>query len=215
MREAPAPARLSRPCAEVLDALREQPGPTGIAALAELTGRHPNTVREHLTWLLQTGLAVRHPANHDGRGRPAWLYEAVGPRPGPADQADLAAALALLLAGRGEDSVADAVAAGRRSGRELSRERGLAPEPGPAAGREQVVALLDDLGFAPDTDESMVRLRLTRCPLLHAAYANPQVVCALHVGLVQGVLDVNGAPVDGVELLPFSEPGACTLVLSA
>ena len=102
--------------ADLLEKLRNQPDPVGVTALAALTGRHPNTLREHLTWLVDAGLVVRHRALHDGRGRPAWLYAAVGPRPAETDHAEIAAALAWTLGERGESRLESAVAAGRAVG---------------------------------------------------------------------------------------------------
>jgi predicted ArsR family transcriptional regulator len=75
--------------------------------------------------------------------------------------------------------------------------------------RRHVVALLDDIGFSPEADEQAVSARLTRCPLLDAARRFPDVVCAVHLGIVRGALDEYDADPSAAELLPFSEPGAC------
>ena len=201
--------------ADVLDKIRNQPDPVGVTALAALTGRHPNTLREHLTWLVDQGLVVRHRALTEGRGRPAWLYEAVGPRPADTDHAEVAAALAWSLGRQGESVLENAMTAGRRRGRELCREHGTPRQRSKRAAREQVVAVMDAIGFAPEADETVSRLRLTRCPLLQAAHTNETIVCGLHEGLVKGVLEECGAPFEDVHLTPFAEPGACLLVLSA
>lgn len=81
--------------------------------------------------------------------------------------------------------------------------------------RREVVDLLDRLGFAPRADDDAASVALTRCPLLEAAYRNPEVVCSVHLGLAQGALERLGAPVEGTSLLPFAEPGACRLHLRA
>ncbi len=51
---------------------------------------------------------------------------------------------------------------------------------------------------------------LRTCPLLDAARTYPQVVCTVHRGLVEGLLDAAGEPpageADGVALDPFAEP---------
>ena len=75
-----------------------------------------------------------------------------------------------------------------------------------------VVGLLDDLGFAPETTGRFTSVRLTRCPLLDAATANPEVVCSVHRGIVEGALSLWGST-EPVTLLAFSEPGACRLRL--
>ena len=82
-----------------------------------------------------------------------------------------------------------------------------------SAARHEVVDLLDRLGFAPRADDDAASVALTRCPLLEAAYRNPEVVCAVHLGLAQGALERLGAPREGTSLLPFAEPGACRLYL--
>jgi predicted ArsR family transcriptional regulator len=82
-----------------------------------------------------------------------------------------------------------------------------------------VVALLDELGFAPVPDDRHRVVRLTRCPLLATAQTYPDVVCGVHLGIVRGALAEHGAdPADvdaQTDLVPFAEPGACRLELGA
>ena len=67
--------------------------------------------------------------------------------------------------------------------------------------------LLGEIGFAPEQDRCKAgRVRLTRCPLLDAAREHPEVVCAVHLGLVRGALDNLGRDPAGTELIPFAEP---------
>lgn len=76
--------------------------------------------------------------------------------------------------------------------------------------------MLDDLGFTPEVvPERPAEIRLTRCPLLEAAHRHPEVVCAVHLGIVRGALTEYGADPAGSALVPFAEPGACRLVLPA
>jgi predicted ArsR family transcriptional regulator len=75
------------------------------------------------------------------------------------------------------------------------------------------VAVLDELGFAPEGDRDNAVVRLTRCPLLDTARRFPDVVCAVHLGIVQGALEEYDADPGSAELYPFSEPGACRLHL--
>ena len=76
-----------------------------------------------------------------------------------------------------------------------------------------MVALLDEIGFAPQADDTTSAVRLTRCPLLEAAHKHPDVVCGVHLGLVRGALEEYGADPEGTDLIPFAEPGACRLEL--
>ena len=72
------------------------------------------------------------------------------------------------------------------------------------------------MGFAPEPHPDDRHLtRLTRCPLLEAARESPDIVCGVHHGLVEGLLEHAGASTDGVDLLPFAEVGACLLRLPA
>ena len=71
--------------------------------------------------------------------------------------------------------------------------------------------LMDDLGFAPEVSPEVIRLR--QCPMLDVARAQPDVVCAVHRGLVEGALEERGVAPDGVRLDVFAAPGACLLHL--
>jgi predicted ArsR family transcriptional regulator len=194
-----------------LEILRAQPEPTTLAALVTLTGLHENTVREHLTALGQLRLVRRERAAPAGRGRPAWLYTATQEGPEATEYAGLAVALAGAIAENSPSPREAALEAGRRWGAELVGDSPGSQESGPAESTGRVVALLDDLGFAPEATTGGVRL--TRCPLLEAAHRHRDVVCGVHLGLVQGALEQAGADSTGVELIPFFEAGACWLGL--
>ena len=196
-----------------MDRLRGQPEPLTLASLVTATGLHENTLREHLTALVRRRMVRRHRAEPQGRGRPAWLYELTADEPARSEYAGLAAALAAVISRTNTDPTQAAAEAGEEWGRELARDRGATPlSPGPA--REQVLILLDDLGFTPEpTRDHPDEVRLTHCPLLEAAHRHPEVVCAVHLGIVRGALAEYGADPDGSALEPFAEPGACRLVL--
>lgn len=204
---------LSDSAAAILEMLRGQPEPLTLAALTRTTGLHGNTVREHLDVLVRRGLVARHRAEPEGRGRPAWLYRLTDVETETSEYAGLAAALAAAISRSSSAPAADAAAAGEEWGHDLARNRGAAPT-SPEAARGHLVDLLDDLGFRPEQDvEDRAAVRLTRCPLLEAAHRHPEVVCAVHLGIVRGVLEEYGADPSGSELTPFSEPGACRLVV--
>lgn len=212
----PRPGAGQRPLspsrAAILDRLRGQPEPTTLAALVSVTGLHANTVREHLEGLVRRGLVRRFAAEPSGRGRPAWLYELTG-EPTDSEYAGLAAALAATIARTSPDPAAAAAVAGEEWGHELAANRAsVAADPEQA--RDLVLDLLDDLGFEPSRDEDRPEeVRLTRCPLLEAAHRHPEVVCAVHLGIVRGALEEYGADPAGSDLVPFAEPGACRLVV--
>ena len=219
--------RLSTARAGILDVLINQPEPCTVAALSAPISQHPNTIREHLDKLVTGGLVVRDRAVVQGRGRPAWLYSAVpevGSDQGNREYAALASALAAHIERTSPHPGADAIEAGWMWGQTLVREAqvrqgqgsGRAAPVSAVAARRKVVALLDELGFAPTADGRVRVVKLHRCPLLEAAHRNPLVVCSVHLGMVRGALEELGADPERTAesvLLPFSEPGACRLDL--
>jgi predicted ArsR family transcriptional regulator len=218
----PRPARawvhrpaLSKARSALLDRLRGQPEPTTLAALGEATGLHANTLREHLEGLVGQGLVRRRRARASGRGRPAWLYEAAEGDVASArsEYAGLASTLAAVIHRTSDSPREDAILAGKQWGHELARGSGKPTQRKDSAARRQVVDLLDAIGFAPEYDARRSVARLTRCPLLEAAHKHPDVVCGVHLGIVRGALEEYGADPSGTALFPFSEPGACRLVL--
>lgn len=201
-------APLSASRAHILETLREEGSALSLAQLAEMTGLHPNTLRGHLDELVSAGTVRRTRAPVEGRGRPAWLYVADGPDPAPGSEyAGLAAALAIGLERTSVAPRAAAEAAGWEWGRDLAGQT-----PDETDSRRRVRLVLERLGFAP-RDDRQATVRLTRCPLLQTARAHPEVVCGVHLGIVQGVLAESGADPGTAALHPFAEPGACVLTL--
>lgn len=195
----------------MLETLREQPDPVSLDALAAALGRHENTVREHLDWLLRHQLVTRTPAPPSGRGRPAWLYAAPGPVPGEDDHVEQVASLIWRL--QEEESLESAaVDAGRVWGRELVA--GAVPAATETAARRRVVELFDELGYQPTADPDARVATLHRCPLLEAAHRFTTVVCNVHLGVTQTALEAHGADPDAAALTPFSAPGECLLRLA-
>jgi len=196
----------------ILETLRGQPEPLTQSAIEALTQLHENTVREHLIGLVRAGLAHRYAAEPSGRGRPAWLYVATDD-PGASEYAALASALASTIARTSSNVHDDALEAGLSWAEELLNER-AAQARTPEQARAHVVLLLDDLGFEPRQDEEHpAEVDLTRCPLLAAAHRHPEVVCAVHLGLVRGALQQFGVDPGGSDLVPFAGPGTCRLLV--
>ncbi len=193
--------------------------PVRVTDAAAALDLHPNTVREHLDAVVGLGLVERSIARTLGRGRPATLYRASAADPAVAmrDYAGLATALAGQLARTSAHPERDARAAGLEWGRELIDECSQAA----GDARQSVLEALARLGFAPDDEEMMPGARagtdgiaLRRCPLLNAARRYPTVVCQVHLGIVEGMLERLGAAgAPGLDLIPFAEPGACRLFL--
>jgi predicted ArsR family transcriptional regulator len=211
---------------EVLRLLRAATAPLSIAEIAGALGVHPNTVRFHLEALVSSGRAKQAPTRHSRPGRPPLLYQAVA-RMDPAGRRSyrlLAGILADSLAAL-PDTAALAVEAGRAAGRRLALLGGddghvraatpAAPhEPEPVHG---LVSLLDELGFAPETSTTggQVAVQLRHCPFLELAEAKAQVVCPIHLGLMQGAMAAWDAAVTVERLVPFAEPDLCVAHLGA
>lgn len=209
-----APRSISMPRARILEVLQASQSSETAASIAAQTGLHHNTVREHLDALVDLGLVDRVRSTPIGRGRPSWQFKASDLQtehdPRVREFAGLAGALASYMATNSKDPRAEAIEAGRAWGKDMVARRGSTKK---SQARKRVVEILDHLGFAPQANSRSTSAALTRCPLLDVARKYPEVVCAAHLGLVQGVMESFGAETDSAELHPFSEPGACRLVM--
>jgi predicted ArsR family transcriptional regulator len=199
----------------VLSTLVSQPEPTSIHALTRMTGLHANTLREHLAALERQGLVTRRQARTQARGRPGWLYVATRDDLVSSQYVGLAATLAAVIHRTSTDPVAEARAEGIAWGRRLAHEHGDPEDPGEVAARRKTVEVLDEMGFAAEPGGDAQETRLTRCPLLEAAHQQSDVVCAVHLGITEGLLAGYGYDASGTELVPFAQPGACVLRLPA
>jgi predicted ArsR family transcriptional regulator len=177
--------------------------------LAERVGLHANTVRWHLGVMEQAGLVRSETERRSTRGRPRRLWRRVAgaTRDDAEEHRALARALVSLVAGR-PGAAADAEAAGRAWGERLARETDV----GSGNGLETVVGVLRERGFAPEADGLDVTMR--RCPFADLARESPEVVCAVHRGLVDGVLREGGSDLTVAELRVHPRPDVCVLRLA-
>ena len=217
MRRSGAQVELSPARARVLEFVQAAAAPVDTAQVAGAFGQHVNTVREHLDALAAAGLLTRTTCPGPGRGRPSGRYLPVPARAEPdprvREYAALAALLARQLAATSARPADDARTAGREWGARMAVGRaGAGPRRRP---RPALVVLLDALDFSPQADRRSERIRLRTCPLLDAAREVPNVVCAVHQGMLEGALAELGAPDIAVRLLPFAEPDACLLELTS
>ncbi len=199
--------------AALLGLLRTAGRPLGVGELAAAVGLHPNTVRAHLAVLVRSGSVTRSSVPAGRRGRPPELYVAT-PAPEPdsvTGAAGLAAVLAERLAEMAPDVRTESVRAGRAWADRLHEgaDTGRRPD-GPAA--RPLLAVLDRLGFAPEVAGDDVLLRA--CPFREVAAEHPEVVCSVHLGLVERILE-RTAPGVGASLRPFVEPALCVVGLRA
>ncbi|WP_029145773.1 helix-turn-helix transcriptional regulator [Microbacterium luticocti] len=184
---------------QILHLLQERPART-IAELTAATGLHANTVREHLQRLIEGGYVVPRTEHRTTRGRPRMLYSAVS----------------------GPDAPSSPIA--RRKVREAA-ERGdlmrrVMPWTDtelPEAAQHQIDALVEDLqdaGFDPVVDQTELTVDLTPCAYAQSQAAHRDVLCAVHVALMQGVLSEAGGPLEVEGLLPTCDPVNCQVQLT-
>ena len=118
--------------------------------------------------------------------------------------------LAGLLAGQLETTSdrpdVEAAAAGHAWGRTLVGPRETTD---PAVAADDLVRLMDRLGFAPAQPEPGGPVELHRCPFGEVAERHSGVVCGVHLGLMQGALEALGAPFEATRLEPFVAPHLC------
>jgi predicted ArsR family transcriptional regulator len=178
------------------------------AELARRLGLHQNTIRFHLGVLVDAGLVGSRPAERSAPGRPRILYSL---RPeGTAADRDEYRLLATILAGtvaRQGDGSAKAEDAGRAWGRYLMRRPVPAHHVTDEQATTEVVDLLDQQGFAPEAGDREIRMR--RCPFHELAESQPEIVCAVHRGLISGALGELGSDLEVEELDVFVRPDLC------
>jgi predicted ArsR family transcriptional regulator len=149
-------------------------------------------------------------------GRPRVLYTATAPA--TAVDSERYALLARMLASFIAANVPDPAAAAEETGRQWGRHLGPSPAPFSKTtedrARKALVALLDDLGFAPRVGADPSEVELRHCPFRDVAEAHPEVACSLHLGLMRGALAQLEAPLSVDELLPFVTPDRCLTRIS-
>jgi predicted ArsR family transcriptional regulator len=179
--------------------------------LAERLGIHANTVRLHLERLREVGLVDVEAVHRGTVGRPQHLYFLSAGAPGLGFDPPAHALLAGLLAALAERVGADAEEAtetGRIWGSETGRR---------TRSRSCLSALegeLARLGFEPaletpgaDAGPGAARIEFLHCPFRELAEAYPELVCNLHRGLCEGVVDaVGGGRVEEFATLYDAEP---------
>jgi predicted ArsR family transcriptional regulator len=210
--DAPTPLPPGTRRAQVLGLLRESPRPLSAAEVAEARGLHLNTARFHLDGLVAEGLAERTSEPRDLPGRPRILYSADGPPPGPRSYALLAEMLTGLVASL-KDSKLAAVDAGRAWGGHLVERSAPSQQVDVEEAVTRLNRVLNAIGFEPEAVPGKTKrdteVRLHHCPFREVAQRHSDVVCTIHLGLMQGALEALRAPVEATALDPFVRPSLC------
>lgn len=184
--------------------------PVTVAELTDHVGLHHTAVRQHLAKLVTAGLVREDVERRATRGRPRLRYTVDPTAAGRWDAGGPYERLAVLLAEalRSGDCP---VEVGRRAG---GARRGT---PAGSGGVEAVTAEMARQGFEPSLRRRRggLELVLRHCPFQAAALANPEAVCALHLGMARGAAErAGGVEVEG--LLPRDPRRAgCRLLLRA
>jgi predicted ArsR family transcriptional regulator len=198
-------------------------GELSTTELAERLDLHPNTVRLHLERLRDVGLVEASTVGHGSVGRPQHHWAVTAQAPSLGLEPGAFRVLAHLLAEAAAAAKPDAAALqgiGQRAGEARS---GTAPVGAGRAGTDgirggpavtgvgaaclrTVIEELADLGFDPVIDmsggepgtSSRHAVAFTSCPFRELATAFPDLVCALHRGVTEGIVAAVGARTPGV-----------------
>ena len=200
MTTAPYNAISSYSRVKILHALQSR-GERTITELCEATDLHPNTVREHLQRLLDGGYIVTETEHRQTRGRPRTLYSAAS---GSHRISPIAQQKARAAAQRGD----------------LMRRVMPWTAPSDAALPTQAVHQLDalvedliDAGFDPAIDEVTLTVDITPCPHADAEPAHRDTLCAVHLGLMDSVLEQAGGPLRVDTMTASCDPRQCIVRL--
>lgn len=193
----------------LLELLQAGEAPRDVHDLARAVGLHPSTVRFHVETLRRAGLVVRQEHPYAGIGRPRTAYAAAVPGPWGSGYEGLAALLAADLADTAEEREARAERIGMRWADRLLPDR-RDTETTVDDATAVVSGVFDRIGFAPQVSKGAdgCRIALHSCPFRAVAREHPEVVCAMHLGLLRGSLERLGAGAVG-RLTPFVEPEKC------
>ncbi|ALJ19418.1 helix-turn-helix transcriptional regulator [Microbacterium sp. No. 7] len=183
---------------EILHLIQEQSQRT-IAELVDATGLHANTVREHLQRLIDDGYIIAEPEKRTTRGRPRVLYSA-------ADGAETSSPIQ-------RRKVRAAAERGDLMRRVLPETDATELDTAAVHQLDAVVEDLLDAGFDPVVDEQSLTIDLTPCAHATAQAGHRDVLCRVHLGLVEGVLREAGGPLTVTGMLPACDPSECVVQL--
>ena len=194
----PAPIELHKALADdtryrLYRYLRLSGRPVPVRELATRLGLHPNTIRPHLRRLADAGLVASETRRGPSAvGRPQTVYTAVAM--GNSEGRDyrlLADILATLMTGARARTGAEALA--REWGDYLMTRH--APPPGARRPGPNLAALreaLAEAGFDPRfrrRGNRVVEIALRGCPFRDLLEEHRELVCTVHRGLLEGMLE--------------------------
>jgi predicted ArsR family transcriptional regulator len=171
--------------------------PVGIADLNERFPLNHNAIRQHLTKLLAAGLVVEDKEPRTGRGRPRLVYTIDPAAEGRWGTTGPYERLSRLLV---------EIIRTRRDPEEIGRQaasdfRGPTPSGDVVA---DISAAMARQGFEPEvrTRAGATEIVLHNCPFAAAALVDRATVCALHLGIAEGLAAGTTGVVD--ELIAYN-----------
>ena len=194
--------------------------PRSTAEIAESLGLHANTVRPHLERMREVGLLEVDVDARGAVGRPQHRYSVASDAPALGLEPPAYPALAGMLASVAAQSSPasdEIVEVGRAEGRNRTdralSERDIARPTDASSCRSGLAKVLEAMGFDPALDAAASGERaivgFANCPYRELAQAFPHLVCQLHRGMVEGMLDRLN------EEVVSAEDGADEVVLAA
>lgn len=205
--------------ARVLAVLQGANAALGVREVAEGVRLHPNTARFHLDGLVEGGMARRSAEDRELPGRPRSLYAASPDSAGTGRRSYrlLAEILTSYLASHTKQPRQAALKAGNAWGHFLTDCPTPSRRIDAAAATRHLVEALDDIGFDPEAVRAgrKRQILLHHCPFRETAEEHGDVVCSIHLGLMQGMLSELDAPLEAERLDAFVEPNLCVVHLAA
>lgn len=185
-----------------------------IEQLADATGLHRNTAREHLHRLVAAGFVHGESEHVAARGRPRIRYSATVPQDDP-----IVLGKVRIAAERARQvrQLLHVDEAGHDAHYASSQGQSGEPDATHEAIQQQLDLLddhMDQCGFDSTLEPDGRVMTMHDCPFAELARQNPQ-VCEVHFGLVQEVLVQVDGPLEAEQLHPFSDARTCTLELCA
>jgi len=197
----------------IIQILRDAKEPLSVVQVADMVGIHANTARFHLESLVDAGLATREAEASAQPGRRRILYSGTLPNQ-THERAQgyrlLAEILTSTIANKFPEVGKEMYDVGLQWGSYLTSR----PAPFETLDEDEighrVMDKLDALWFAPELkDTPSPHFILHNCPFIESAKEAPDVVCRLHVGMVNGSLAELRSTMRVVELEPMIQPHTC------
>ncbi|MDR2975639.1 MAG: helix-turn-helix domain-containing protein [Propionibacteriaceae bacterium] len=197
----------------IIQLLRDAKEPLSVADVATTVGIHPNTARFHLESLVDAGLAARETEVSSQPGRRRILYTGTLPNQ-THERAQgyrlLAQILTGFIAAKHPDEGEEMYEVGMQWGGYLTSRPAPFEVLDEAEIDQRVMDKLDALWFAPEfCGDPEPHLLLHNCPFSELARSAPDVVCRLHLGMINGSLAELRSTQRVVELCPLVAPHLC------